>query len=201
MAIESVCGKLQSGQDQSCLPIKRRYYQQAVVINKSDIEASSVEFFFTDFESPSPVCNYGVSFSLKDGATGYRFIGVGAGSAYFGSFDKTRSDYGIPQYAHNANLLIVGADVDAKCILSSLDKGSYVVAYQFADGTVEIWGFENGLTTGDYTYDVQGGAGGSAIILSSLENAPENYLPLVYISQTPGSEGADFDAAFANTGS
>lgn len=201
MAVESVCGNLINGQDQSCVIPKRRYFQQAVVINKTDIDLDSVEYLLTDFESPSPVCNYGVSFSLKEGKTGYRFLGTSGGSSYFGTFDKTRSDFGFPQYTHNANLLVMGADIQSKCILSSLDKGSYVVAFQFSDGTVEIYGMENGLTTGDYSYDVQGGGGGSAIILSSLEVAPENMLPLVYVSAVPGQENADFDAAFANSGS
>lgn len=190
-----------NGQDQSCVIPKRRYYQQAVVINKTHIDPSTVEYLLTDFESPSPTCLYGVKFELKEGKTGYRFLGADGGSSYFGAFDKTRSDFGFPQYTHNANLLVMGASEEAKCILSSLDKGSYVVAFQFSDGTVEIYGMENGLTTGDYTYDVQGGGGGSAIILSSLEIAPENYLPLVYVSQVEGQESEDFDAAFANGGS
>lgn len=201
MALASVCGVLLDGQDQSCTPPKRRYYQQVVVINKSDIDPASVVKSLTDYESPSPVCEYGVSFSLKEGKTGHRFSGIEAGSSYFGTFDKTRSDFGYPQYIHNANLLVVGADAASKCVLSALDKGSYVVAYQFADGTVEIYGFDNGLATGDYSYDIQGGGGGSAVILSSLENAPENDLPYVYISAVPGQEGADFDSNFANTGS
>lgn len=199
MAVISVCGALLNGQDGSCTPIKRRYYQQAVVINKADI--AEYELLLTDFDNPSPVCRYGVTFTLKDGKTGYRFTGLEAGSSYFGAFDKTRSDLGYPQYAHNANLLVVGATEEAKCILSELDKGSYVVAFQFSDGTVEIYGIENGLTTGDYTYDIQTGGGGSAIILSSLETAPENNLPLVYVSPIPGQESEDFDASFANGGS
>lgn len=201
MARASLCGVLLEGQDQTCVPIKRRYYQQAVIINKVDIDPSSVVYHRTDFESPSPTCEYGVSFSLKEGKTGYLFQGLEAGSAYFGTFDKTRSDYGHPQYAHNANLLMLGATEAAKCALSALDKGSFVVAYQFSDGTVEIYGFDNGLSTGDYSYDIQGGAGGSAIILSSLENAPENDLPFVYRSSVTGGEDADFDSLFANTGS
>lgn len=201
MAIESVCGKLLSGQDNTCVTLTRRYYQQAVVINRSDIDPATIEYLMTDFDAPSPVCAYGVKFELKAGKTGYRFSGIEAGSAYFGTFDKTRSDQGYPQYTHNANLIVAGANEEAKCILSGLDKGSYVVAFQFADGTVEIYGMGSGLTTGDYTGDIQTNGGVVPVILSSLEIAPENYLPLVYVSQVEGQESEDFDDNFANGGS
>ena len=38
MAIQSLCAKIFGGQDSSCNIQMRKYYQQAVVINKSDIE-------------------------------------------------------------------------------------------------------------------------------------------------------------------
>ena len=82
-------------------------------------------------------------------------------------------------------MLAGGVSEAVKCILDSIDKGSFVAAFQLGDGTVEILGIENGLTTGDYTYDVQGGGGGTAVVLSSLEDAPERYLPLIYESAVP----------------
>lgn len=199
MAIVSLCAKLLSGQDASCVPLKRRYYQQAVVINKSDIDEYTITR--TDYESDTPTCAYNVAFTLKDGATGYLFQGPESGSSYFGNYAKTTSDLGFAQYAHTAQILVVGSTEDAKCVLDSLDKGSFIVALQFTDGTVEIYGMDNGLSTGDYSYDIQAGGGGSVIALSSKETSPENYLPLVYVSAVPGQESADFDSKFANTGS
>lgn len=196
MATASICAKLKNGQDASCAAPVRRYYQQTVVINKDDIDPDSIVISVPT--SLAPDCAYTVEFSLKDGTTGYKFIGSENGSTYKGYFDKTLSDLGYAQYTHNAQLLVVGADEATKCILDSLGKGNYVVAYQFADGTVEIYGLEYGLTAGDYTYDVQEGGGGTPIILSSRETAPERYVPLVYKSGTPGGETADFDSAFAN---
>lgn len=198
MATQSVCATLLAGQDSTCEAPKRRYFQQAVIINRSDIDPTSVVIVKTDYEAVTPECKYTVTFALKEGKTGYKFIGPSNGSNFFGTFDKSNSDLGFNQYKHNANILIVGASESAKCILEGLDKGSYVVAYQFTDGTVEMYGFENGMSTGDYTYDPQGGGGGSAIILSSAEVAPENFLPLIYKSLVPGEEGADFDSAFEN---
>lgn len=194
MAIASVCGTLKNGQDASCVAPARRFYQQAVVINKQDIDT----FTITTPTAEDPTCAYTVEFSLKVGTTGYRFTGPESGSSYKGYFDKTLSDLGFVQYKHNAQILIVGSTEEAKCILDSLSKGKYIVAYQFTDGTVEIYGFENGLTTGDFTYDVQEGGGGTAIVLSSMDIAPENLVPLVYKSAVEGGEEADFDSNFEN---
>lgn len=194
MAVVNLCAKLGNGLDVSCEAPVRKFFQQVVVINKTDIE----EYTIQPPDAETEVCAYNVTFTLKAGATGYRISGPQAGSSFFGSFDKSRSDLGHTQYIHNASILIAGASEEAKCILDSLDKGSFVVAYQYTDGTVEIYGMETGLTSQDYTYDVQGGGGGTPIVLSSMEDAPERYLPLIYVSNVPGSEGADFDSAFEN---
>ena len=196
MAVASICGTLKNGQDASCIAPARRFYQQAVIINKSDIEPTSVVLSVPTAEAPE--CLYNVQFSLKTGKTGLRFTGPESGSSYKGYFDKTNSDLGFSQYVHNAQILVVGSTEEAKCILDSLSKGKYVVVFQFTDGTVEVYGFQNGLTTGDFTYDVQEGGGGTAIVLSSLETAPENYVPLVYKSLVVDGENADFDSNFDN---
>lgn len=195
MAVTNTCAKLVNGYDTGCNPPVRKYYQQAVLINKTDID----EFTITPPDSETETCNYKVNLTLKAGTTGYRISGPEAGTSFFGSFDKSRSDLGFPQYIHNASILLAGVSEAVKCILDSIDKGSFVVAFQLGDGTVEIFGIENGLTTGDYTYDVQGGGGGTAVVLSSLEDAPERYLPLIYESAVPGQENEDFDDAFAQT--
>lgn len=196
MATQSLCAKLFAGFDASCDAPVRKYYQQAVLINKSDIETYSI----TKPDYGTDTCNYKATFSLKVGATGYLFIGPEAGSSFLGSYDKSRSDIGHSQYVHNAQILIAGVDEASKCILDGLDKGSFVAVYQLKDGTVEIYGLVNGLTTGDYSYNIQEGGGGTVILLSSLEDAPESTLPLVYEAAVPGEETADFDSLFANVG-
>ena len=196
MAIISTCAKLFSGFDASCDSPVRQYFQQAVLINKSDIETLTITK--TDTQTSPPTCQYFVEFSLKVDTTGYVFQGSEAGSNFFGSFDKTRSDLGFPQYVHNVQVLATGISEQIKCIVDSLDKGSFIAALQLKDGTVEIYGAENGLSTGDYSNNIQEGGGGAPILLSSLENSPENNLPLVYKSASPGGEGADFDSAFSN---
>jgi len=198
MATTSACASLKAGQDVSCLASpSRRYYQQAVIINKSDIDPATV--VKTLPTAVSSVCNYNVAFALKDGATGYAFKGSENGSTYVGYFDKATNELtGNPDYTHHAQLLVMGVAEATKCILNSLDRGSYVVAYQFYDNTIEIYGFDSGLTTEDYTYNAQEGGGGQAIILSSREISPEPNQPYAYKSGTEDGEIADFDALFAN---
>ena len=195
MAVTSTCALLVNDLDVACIAPVRKAYQQAVLINKNDFDTSTITL--PDPAADPPTCDYSVEFALKSGTTGYRISGAEAGSSFYGSHDKSRSDLGFAQYIHNVGILIAGISEEVKCVLDSLDKGSFVVALQWKDGTVEIFGFVNGLTTGDYSYNVQEGGGGTQIILSSLEDAPENNLPLVYVSAVPGQENVDFDAAFA----
>ena len=191
MAIETICGILLDGLDTACNPPVRKYYQQAVVINKNDIDT------VTSTYPTSGVCDYMTSFTLKAGKTGYRFMSPESGVSVKGLVDKTESALGHPQFMHKAQFLVTGISQDVKCILDSLTRGSFIVALQLTDGTVEIYGIENGLSSADFTYDIQEGGGGIAISLDSLETSPENYLPTVYVSNPPGSENADFDSDFA----
>lgn len=192
MAVASICGNLKNGQDASCIVPVRKYYQQAVVINLADINPTTLVI-----TTPTALlCNYNVRFRLKAGKTGYRFSGTENGSTYKGYFDKSVSDLGFVQYKHNAQLLVVGASEASKCILDSLSKGNYAVAFQFLDGVVEIYGIQNGMVAGDFTYDVQEGGGGTPIVLSSRDNAPEGLVPLIYKSIVVNQENEDFDSAF-----
>lgn len=195
MAVTSICALLANGYDGSCVDLPRKYFQQAVFINKTDIDLASITYTLPDAETGA--CNYTVAFDLKAGKTGYRITGAENGNAFFGSFDKSTSDNGYVQYIHNVQIFLGGLTEESKCILSALDKGSFVVALQLSNGTVEIFGIGSGLSTGDYTYNIVEGAGGSVIVLSSLEDSPESRLPLIYESAVPGQENEDFDDAFA----
>jgi|AntDeeMetagen681_2_1112603.scaffolds.fasta_scaffold02528_3 hypothetical protein len=195
MAVLPLCARLGVGQDISCVPVQRKYFQQAVVINRTDIAEYTINK--TDYDTAPETPLYNVEFTLKAGAQGYRFSGSENGSIYFGRYNKSTSDLGLPQYSHEVQMLVAGASEEAKAILESLDKGSYVVAMQFGDGTVEVYGIQNGVSTGDYTYSIQENGGGTPIVLSSNDGSPESSLPLVYKSTVAGDEEADFDSAFA----
>lgn len=196
MAVTSICGTLKAGLDISCISPVRRYFQQAVIINKADIE----EYAITAPTGVADACAYHVEFTLKEGKTGYRIQGSENGSTFKGMYAKSMSELGFIQYAHTVQFLIAGVTEATKCILDALDKGSYIVALQIGE-TIEIYGMENGLTTGDYTYDLQEGGGGTPITLTSRETSPEGKLPLNYKSAVEGGEVADFDSEFENAGS
>ena len=197
MALESICSKLLGGQDSSCTQLIKRYYQQIVIIPMTDIETKTK--VKTDFSAETPVCKYHGTFSLKEGKTGYRFVGPANGNSFSLVVDKSVTDAGFVQYTHTVNLLFAGLSEADKCILEALDKGSYMVALQqMGSDLIELAGFDFGLSTGDYTLDPVGSAGAVTLTLVSNENSLENDLPLIYKSGTEGSEVADFDANFAN---
>lgn len=194
MAVTSPCALLANGQDNSCLTeIVRKYYQQVVLINRSDI----VDIVQTVPTAEDPACVYTVGFSLKEGTTGYRIAGIEAGSVYKGYFDKSVSDLSYPQYIHHVDMVLMGVGQDTKCLLDSLSRGSFVAALQIGE-TIEIYGIGSGLSIDDFTFDVGEGGGGSLLTLSSLENAPESRLPFIYVPAEGGDAIADFDALFAN---
>lgn len=195
MATTSACAKIFNDFDLSCECPVRRFHQQLVLINKDDIDVSSIVKTMPDALTSS--CAYNVAFNLNTATTGFAVNAPVSGNNIFGSYDKSKSDLGYAQYIHNVQMLVAGVGSAAKCILDALDKGNYVAALQLQDGTVLIYGMDNGLTTGDYSYNIQEGAGGTPIMLSSMENAPECSQPLIYVSAIPGSETADFDSKFA----
>lgn len=197
MAVASLCDQLKSGQDLACLDnLNRKYFQQVVVINKTDIDPSSVEY--VKQTTPAGDCAYGVKFTLLTSKAGFMFKGNERGSNYSGVTNKTTSDFGMPNYIHNVSMLLAGADEETKCRLAALDKGSYVVAIQFTDGSVEIYGMGNGLSTGDYDIDLQANGGIIPLTLSSNEDTPEFRLPSIYVSEPAGQENEDFNSLFAS---
>lgn len=198
MAITSVCGTLKSGKDLSCTAPQRKYAQQISIINKNDVDPDTLVITAPNGATPA-TCAYNVKFSLLEDKTGYHFTGSENGSTYKGYVDIATSEtFGTPEFIHSVQMMVAGVTEADKCVLDALVRGKFVVAMQFADGTIEIYGIRNGLSLVPATYDVQENGGGTAMVLASQENAPEDLLPLVYISLVPGSEIADFDSDFAN---
>lgn len=195
MAIASICGTLKSGADYSCAAPLRKYAQQISIINKSDIDTVTI----TAPNGALGICAYKVSFTLKATKKGFHFLGSQNGSTYKGYTDvSTNETFGTPDFKHNVQMLVAGVKEADKCILDGLIRGNYVVAMQFADGTIEIYGIQNGLSMVDGTYDIQDGGGGAVMVLASKDDSPEGYLPLVYVSAVPGQEIEDFDSDFEN---
>lgn len=187
------CAELKEGFNLKCARnLPKKYLQKLILINMNDIDkANSV---LGDLNN----CDYTVGLTLKQGKKGVLFEFPESGNAVKGSVAKSRSDNGFTEYLHQAQMLMVGTSKETKCKLDQLDHGRYVAALPLVDGTIEIYGYENGISTGDYTYDIVEGGGGSLITLQSDENAKESTLPLIYKSKSVGNELADFDSLFEN---
>ena len=193
MANTAICAELEGNIDLSCLrALVKKYFQEVVIINFNDIdrEASTLNM------GSGATCDYTVSMVLKEGKKGVMIKLPENGGTIKGTYAKSTSDLGFNQYLHTVNILMAGASAAIKCALDKLDRGRYVVAAQLSDGTVEIYGWENGLTTGDYTFDLVDGGGGTVIPLQSKEAEQESMIPLIYKSAVTGSENADFNEQF-----
>lgn len=177
------CKELLAGHDIRCISVDRKYYQQVVLVNLDDVDEVGYDINDT---------HHSIIFNLKSGATGYKYIGNDISSLYNASFSKSTRK-GQPVYTHNISLPVIGVKVASKLVLKELDLANYFAAVQFRDGTIEIYGFENGLKTNDYTYEAQNGLGGTGIELSS--RYPEDDIPYVYFG------GVDnFNNDFADIG-
>lgn len=193
MANTAICAELDGVVDLSCIrTLVKKYFQEIVIINFNDIDRTA-----SVINQSGALCDYSVSMVLKAGKKGVMLKLPENGNTIRGSYAKSTSDLGFIQYLQTVQILIAGVTKEIKCILDKLDRGRYVVAAQLADGTVEIYGYENGLTTGDYTFDLVEGGGGAKIPLQSKDAEQESMLPLIYKPAVPGSENADFNEQFS----
>jgi len=203
---DSICGKIFKGQDSSCEVQQKGHEQELVVMNYDDLDTLTITRDCT-----AETSQYRVTFTLKPGATGVKFIGPAAGNMMKGQVAKTRADNGLTEYQHMAHILMAGINEDQKCILDALDKGRAFVAMKIRNykrnppsglnEAIEIYGIGQGMVTSDYTYDLTEGGGLVDITLNSQEGAFENNLPYIYEAPEAGMEIVDFDALFANPGS
>lgn len=181
------CISIHKGHELGCDGVVKKYFQQAVLINKDDVLAHNIVS-----KLDATVYKHRITFALKSGKTGYKFEGEPNGVSFFGSFSK-ELDENIPQYTHNVQIPVFGASEESKYLLKTLDYSDYFAAIQLSNGKVEIYGFENGLTTDNYSYDVQGNGGGSLIPLVSKESEDEP--PYMFDSLNPNT---DFENLFAD---
>lgn len=190
------CITLKSGADYSCGGFQKKYFQQIVLVNKKDVISYNIqiskESLLPDFNMVDS-CRHRVRFQLKEGKKGFRYTFPEKGSLVSGSFTKSE-DNNRTEYSHRITLALYGVNEAFKCKLRELDNGNYFGAIQFMDGTVEIYGFEYGLKTNDYTFEPQAFLGGSVIELISDKDALEDEAPLIYFSN--GNENEDFNNDF-----
>lgn len=185
------CIKLRNGQDSTCTSYAKRFFQQAVLINKSDVEEHVILSPYNTIDGDY-VCRYRIAFKLYEEKKGIRINASENGNSIFGMFSKSLNE-NIPQYKHSVQIPLFGISEETRCILEQLDNAEYFAALQYYDGTVLIFGFNYGLTTEDYEYDPANNGGGGLITLSSPID--EDDMPYVYFNAT-ATEGEDFNNLF-----
>lgn len=191
----SICAQLRQGQDSACRAYARKYYQQVVLINKQDVEEYLILSPTVSIDDEY-TCRYRIAFKLFEEKKGFRFTANENANVIFGTFSKSTVE-NIPQYKHSIQLPIFGVSEENRCILDQLDNAEYFGVIQYYDGTVEVYGFANGLITVDYNYDPANNGGGGVITLESTVD--EDDMPYIYFNGT-GTEGEDFDNNFENVG-
>lgn len=165
----------------NCESIFRKYYQQIILINKDDVN---------EVKYSSDI--HGLQFNLLSDKTGYLYRGNEIASNFSASFSKSVSN-GQPVYSHTVTLPIVGVGAETKLILRDLDLSNYFAVIQFRDETIEVYGFENGLTTNNYNFEAQNNMGGINVSLESKFDEDEP--PYIYIG-----DKEDFNNKFAGIG-
>jgi len=192
------CEKLRAGLDLSCGNIVKKYYQQAVLVNREDVLNKLI---LTSTVSINDVynCRHKVSFNLKTGKTGFLFSASENSSSIFGVVEKSVVQ-GVPQYSHSVTILVLGVSQSVKCVLKQLDNADYFVVLQLYDGTVEVYGFEFGMTTDNYTFDPMNSEGGAIIKLKSLSDALEDELPFIYEGDSTDFDNFFLDVTFVPSG-
>lgn len=188
-----ICEKLIGGQDIRCNTFFRKYYQQVILFNRSDLLEFQKLDTYTDITDVTHR-RHAIRFRLAPGATGYLFASSDKGESVTASFTKQVKE-GIPQYSHKVTVPLMGVSEEVKCILKEIDNSDLIAAVKYLDNTIEIYGFDFGLVS-DYGYEPQANAGGAVIELNSdsLEDDP----PRVYLSGTGGDPLEDWDNLFSN---
>ena len=192
------CVELLKGFDLTCEPLFRKYYQNVILINKSDVD--QVRIITTNDQ-------HRIQFNLLAGKSGKLFIINETSSLLNASFSKS-TNKGITEYNHNVDIVVAGTSENVKTLLKQIDNGKYFAAIQFRNGDVEIYGFENGLESQDYDYQAQSSLGGAVITLSSKFD--EYDVPYLYHSNSidndfnelftdlPGFLSGDFNNDFSD---
>lgn len=188
----SVCGELREGLDLSCDLPDYRPVQELKIFAREDIDKETVEI-----NKDCETGEWKVDFSLKEGKKAVAFIGPDDGISVRYTVEKSKDDNGYVQYIHGVQLLYGGVGEKETCTLNALDKGNYVAAIKFYDGTVKMIGFKNGMSTADYDLDLVENGGVQVIEMQSNENFPERDLPYNFVP-ADGDAEAVFDSDFEN---
>lgn len=181
-----VCETLTQDIDNQCASPARKFDQKVVILNYEDLY---------NYKEHTTGIDHNVEVVLPVAYnSGNHILSNYNGNNIKGGFTMTR-DEGIPRYKHSVSFPIIGVDDKPMSALRQIDTGKYVVFLRFGDGTIKVYGIENGLKSIGYSYEPQSNTGGGIITLESEYHEP--YQPLVY-SGDPRNFDKDFNNPILN---
>lgn len=177
-----VCEKLKEGFS-ACNANYKRYEQNVMLVNFDNVKSFSIDF-------PE------IEIKFNGTPYGYEFKSSENGNVIFGYIEKEETSEGLPEYNHGLRVVLKGVGKKTKEALKKLDFSNYFGIVKYSDGTNEVFGFENGLKTDDYTASPAESGGAFVIPLISYE--PENIATYVIKKDIFKKRGASFNNDFNN---
>ncbi|MCQ9638599.1 hypothetical protein MP478_04290 [Chryseobacterium sp. WG14] len=174
--------------------------QTIKLINRDDILANLGDF--TIQRTMSPACQHSISAYAGDPETlkAVTFEGIPSKQLLSASYSLSIGDYA-DLFTHTVNLFSQGMTIDTVCNLKALAVGAEVIAivHQRDKGTDNkdafwVYGFDNGLKIGEFTWNSNENNGNSIIPLASREPNLEKDPPLRLLLTDYTTTKAFFDS-------
>jgi len=176
-----ICEKLSRNIDNQCASPARKWEQRVALIPYDDI---------TNYTLDASGDNHSADIFLNLNYNGGHHIVTSANASSINASFTMSRDENIPRYSHSVTFPIIGVDNLQMSSLRQIDATKYVAFVRFSDGTIKIFGLENGLKSTGYSYTPQSSSGGGSITLKS--DYTEAFQPLVY-SGNPSNFDNDFN--------
>lgn len=183
------CEDLIRGYSVGCTNDQRLFVQKLVLINKSNVLEYFVRKSSVDIEDNFN-CNHNIVFRLNEGEKGKLISQIDNARNVFATHERSE-DSNISEWLHSVNFIIQGYNESLICFLNNLNVAHYFAAAMLTDGTVIIYGFDNGLRPNNYSVDLQGNNGVTNIKLETSKGEEEQEQPYIY-----GGNISDFDNLF-----
>lgn len=189
-----LCEDILNGYNSGCENNQRRFVQKIVLLNKSDILEYKILKSRLDINGGLNI-DHSIYFRLKDGKKGISVTNIHNGYNVNGTWDFSENDYS-QNYTHSIKFITTGYNDSLAYFLSVINTALYFATLCMSDGTVLVFGFDNGLHSSSYKVDLQGANGVTQITLQTGKNEEEYNAPFIY--QSGNIAQNDFDNLFAD---
>ena len=189
------CEDLINGYGVGCSNDQRLFIQKLVLINKSSVLEYLVRKSSIDIEN-NYNCAHDIVFRLKENESGKLISQIDNARNVSGTHERSE-DLNVSEWNHSVSFIVQGYNESLICFLNNLNVAHYFAAAMLTDGTVIIYGFDNGLRPNNYSVDLQGNNGVTNIKLETAKGEEEQEQPYIYksLNSTPES---DFNNLFAD---